>query len=130
MTHARQMFTTVLLIAATVTLPGAAPAQAATPSSSLNHDLATHLHPCGGIDLQMGLYVVGLSCTQAMVDVQGVERASTPNLWCPRHWQLIRSDRIEGIDAATSSRPPLAVCLHPTRRGLQAYTMDVGSLVG
>ena len=108
---------------------------AATPEASsaaigyVNTQVAPQLRPCPGLEMtDGGIFVRGITCDQAIANINTVEHADNPAMWCPSGWVVLKSTRAPTINPAGSGRAPLAVCFHQTRSGVQAYTMDVEAL--
>jgi hypothetical protein len=90
---------------------------------------AVHLVRCpGSIDTpDAGILVQGISCRQAMANIDATERAST-GAWCRPGWMATYSTTFSGIGLAPGKT--LSDCSRLRKGALQIYTFDTEALDG
>jgi hypothetical protein len=90
---------------------------------------AVHLVRCPGtIDTpDAGILVQGISCRQAMANIDATEQAGT-GAWCPRGWMATYSTTFPGIRLPPGKT--LSDCSRLRKGALQIYTFNAESLDG
>jgi hypothetical protein len=116
-------------VTALVGLSGSAGGLGVSAAGAVVQRPAVHLVHCSGpIDTpDAGIFVQGISCRQAMANIDATERAGT-GAWCRPGWIATYSTTFSGIRLASGKT--LSDCSRLRKGALQIYTFDVEALDG
>jgi len=116
-------------VAALIGLSGSAVGLGVSAAGAAARRPAVHLVRCSGpIDTpDAGIWVQGISCRQAMANIDATERAST-GAWCPPGWVATYSTTFPGIRLASGKT--LSDCSRLRKGTLQIYTFGAEALDG
>jgi hypothetical protein len=120
----------LMAVTALMGLSGSAVGQAAPAAAGATvHRPAVHLVRCPGpIDTpDAGMFVQGISCRQAMANIDATERAGT-GAWCRPGWVATYATTFPGVRLAPGKT--LSDCSRLRKGALQIYTFDAEALDG
>ncbi|HEX3793913.1 MAG TPA: hypothetical protein VHV57_05400 [Acidimicrobiales bacterium] len=116
-------------VAALMGLSGSAVGLGVSAAGAAVQRPAVHLVRCpGSVDtLDAGIFVQGISCRQAMANIDATEKAGT-GAWCRPGWVATYATTFSGVRLAPGKT--LSDCSRLRKGALQIYTFDTEALDG
>jgi hypothetical protein len=116
-------------LTALIALSGSAVGLGVSAAGAAVQRPAVHLVRCpGNVDTRdAGIFVQGISCRQAMANIDATEQAGT-GAWCPPGWMATYATTFPGIRLPPGKT--LSDCSRLRKGALQIYTFGVEALDG